>query len=403
MGWAFERSQLRETYTGSDNLSAGTGRQQTMNHMLENPWYDVDLSYEENYARGPFGRFAQDHELNNHADSASAISHESLPVAQQSSLLGFCLNKPFGIPAGPLLNSHFTDAAFRHGFDMCTYKTVRSRAWACNPFPNVLAVHPSSSDGYINAGSEATNQGLLADTHYEQPLSISNSFGVPSQDPDVWQPDMQLAISHAGPGQLLVASFQGSRSEDMTTEEYVRDHVTAARLVMETGAQLVEMNTSCPNEGPGSLLCDNPELVGKICEQVKEEIGNVALMIKLAYMPDDASLQHMLDVTVRRGTVQAIVAINTISARLIDAFGNQALPGEGRERSGVCGHAILQAGLTMVTRLNAIRQRDECDFAIIGVGGVSNAAHYQQYRDSGADAVQAATAAMWNSKLAKQL
>ena len=60
---------------------------------------------------------------------------------------------------------------------------------------------------------------------------------------------------------------------------------------------------------------------------------------------------------VARGTVQAFSTINTISARLVDANGGQALPGKGRDRSGVCGSAIRGAGLDMVSRLAAIRER----------------------------------------------
>ena len=96
-----------------------------------------------------------------------------------ATFLGQPVNLPFGIPAGPLLNSRFTTAAFHMGFDLATYKTVRSRAWGCNPFPNVLAVHPKSADGSLTPGSAELDEGVLADTNYEQPISISNSFGVP--------------------------------------------------------------------------------------------------------------------------------------------------------------------------------------------------------------------------------
>lgn len=139
------------------------------------------------------------------------------------------------------------------GFDLATYKTVRSRAWGCNPFPNVLAVHPKSADGSLTPGSAELDEGVLADTNYETPISISNSFGVPSQSPDAWQPDMRAAIEVAGPGQVLVPSFQGSRVEGMSEEEYIADHATTARLVKETGAKLMVMNTSCPNEGHNRL------------------------------------------------------------------------------------------------------------------------------------------------------
>ena len=72
----------------------------------------------------------------------------------------------------------------------------------------MLAVHPTSADGSLTPGSAELDEGVLADTNYEQPISISNSFGVPSQSPDVWQPDMRAAIEAVGPGQVLVPSFQ---------------------------------------------------------------------------------------------------------------------------------------------------------------------------------------------------
>ena len=250
------------------------------------PFYDVSRSYEDNYEQGPFGAFAEALKDGNGADAAGTTS-EGASEGALATFLGQPVNLPFGIPAGPLLNSRFTTAAFRMGFDLATYKTVRSRAWGCNPFPNVLAVHPKSADGSLTPGSAELDEGVLADTNYETPISISNSFGVPSQSPDAWQPDMRAAIEAAGPGQVLVPSFQGSRVEGMSEEEYIADHATTARLVKETGAKLMVMNTSCPNEGHNRLLCHNPLLVGRITEAVKQEIGDIPLMVKLAYIPSD--------------------------------------------------------------------------------------------------------------------
>ena len=147
----------------------------------------------------------------------------------------------------------------------------------------------------------------------------------------------------------------------MSGDDYIADHVATARLVCETGADLMEMNTSCPNEGHNRLLCHDPHLVGRITEAVKGEIGDRPLIVKLAYIPpteveggwgpdrrviDDAALELMVRQTAARGTVQAFSTINTISARLVDANGGQALPGKGRDRSGVCGSAIRGAALT---------------------------------------------------------
>ena len=366
------------------------------------PFYDVNRTYEDNYEQGPFGLFAE--ALKGESDAEmGASAGVTEPAEPADSFLGVPVNLAFGIPAGPLLNSRFTTAAFRLGFDLATYKTVRSRAWGCNPFPNVLAVHPKSADGSLTPGSDELDEGVLADTNYELPISISNSFGVPSQDPDRWQPDMFRAIEAAGPGQLLVPSFQGSRVEGMSEADYIADHATTARLVKETGAKVMVMNTSCPNEGHNRLLCHNPQLVGRITEAVKNEIGDTPLMVKLAYFPDDSSLELMIRSTVERGTVQGFSTINTISAKLVDAAGRQALPGAGRDRSGVCGNAIRGAGLDMVRRLAALREKLDLDFVINGVGGVITPDDYRAYKSAGADSVMSATGAMWDAELAREI
>ena len=365
------------------------------------PFYDVNRTYEDNYLQGPFGAFAK--VLQEDRGPSAAQSSAPVQTASGEDFLGFHVNLPFGIPAGPLLNERFTTAAFRMGFDLAVYKTVRSRAWGCNAFPNVLAVHPKNADGSLIPGSAELDEGVLADTRYELPISISNSFGVPSRDPDEWQPDMKKAIEAAGSGQLLVPSFQGSRVDGMDQDDYIADHVTTARLVCETGAGLMEMNTSCPNEGHNRLLCHDPHLVGRITEAVKNEIGDRPLVVKLAYIPNDADLEIMVKETAAHGTVQGFSTINTISAKLIDAHGKQALPGAGRDRSGVCGNAIRGAGLDMVGRLHAIREKLGLDFTIVGVGGVVRPEDYRAYREAGANAVMSATGAMWNANLARDI
>lgn len=365
------------------------------------PFYDVNRTYEDNYLQGPFGAFAK--VLQEDCGPSAAQSSAPVQTASGEDFLGFHVNLPFGIPAGPLLNERFTTAAFRMGFDLAVYKTVRSRAWGCNAFPNVLAVHPKNADGSLIPGSAELDEGVLADTRYELPISISNSFGVPSRDPDECQPDMKKAIEAAGSGQLLVPSFQGSRVDGMDQDDYIADHVTTARLVCETGAGLMEMNTSCPNEGHNRLLCHDPHLVGRITEAVKNEIGDRPLVVKLAYIPNDADLEIMVKETAAHGTVQGFSTINTISAKLVDANGNQALPGVGRDRSGVCGNAIRGAGLDMVGRLHAIREKLGLDFTIVGVGGVVRPEDYRAYREAGANAVMSATGAMWNANLARDI
>lgn len=358
------------------------------------PFYDPLLDYDTNCARGPFGPFAEQ------APPASAATAAVTPAAgtPAESFLGIPVHTAFGIPAGPLVTGAFVSAAFLHGFDLCVYKTVRSGARPANPFPNILAVHP---EGDLTL--ERASRPLIADSEFGDPehLSISNSFGVPSRSPDVWQPDLAAAVRSAGHGQVLIAGFQGTRGEHADEAAYVADHVRTARLAAEAGAQVLELNLSCPNEGAASLLCFDTPLVARIVAAVKEALGDIPLVVKLAYFANDAALADLVAATA--GIVDGYSAINTIPAPLVTAGGDQALPGAGRLVSGVCGDAIRWAGLEMVGRLAAIRERLGVPFTIVGVGGVMSAEHDAQYRAAGADAVMSATGAMWRASLGAEV
>src|SRR6476661_9716083 len=101
--------------------------------IMSRPFYDPNLSYQENYDMGPFGPMLG-------TPSTQEQEALDLPSSQWIDLGGLRLRRGIGIPAGPLLNSRFTDAAFRWGYDLCHYKTVRSRTWPAHPAPNVLHV-----------------------------------------------------------------------------------------------------------------------------------------------------------------------------------------------------------------------------------------------------------------------
>jgi dihydroorotate dehydrogenase (NAD+) catalytic subunit len=348
--------------------------------MSSAPFYDPAKSYLDNFEHGPFGLFAD----------TRPTSQTSEPKHQ---FLGYPVFAPFGIPAGPLINGKFVKAALDKGFDIPVYKTVRTHRYECHPWPNVLAV---KVDGDLETGRT-----LIADHDYSEPLSITNSFGVPSFDPEFWQPDMADAVAHAGPGQVVVGSFQGTLPENGSVDSYIEDFVLGARLVKETGVKIIEVNLSCPNEGTANLLCFDIQRSRQVVEAIKSEIGSVPLVIKMAYYKDVDRLKMFLGEV--GGIVDGISAINTISAEIRDAEGNQALPGAGRLLSGVCGSAVKWAGVAMASRLARLREELGQRFAVVGVGGVGSAAAFDEYRRAGADVVMSATSAMWNPLLAEEI
>lgn len=351
--------------------------------MLHTPFYDPKKSYGENFKHGPFGFFADGKVLENKGEP-------------KFDFLGFKVNSPFGIPAGPLINGNFVRAALDHGFDIVTYKTVRTEKYPCHPWPNVLRV---KVEGDLTMGKAKGR--LVADNDYNEPLSITNSFGVPSFAPEFWQKDIREVLKNIRPGQILIGAFQGTKREGQGADGYINDFRLGARLLKETGVKIIEVNLSCPNEGTNNLLCYDTARSLKVAQVIKEEIGSIPLIAKIGYFKDEAILR---DFARQIGQVaEAISAINTIAAEIVDEEGRQALPGEGRLSSGVCGHAIKWAGLDMVRRLKKIREELRSKYAIIGVGGVANSEDFFEYRSAGADIVLSATGAMWNPHLAMEI
>ncbi len=347
------------------------------------PFYDPSLSYQDNYDHGPFGAFAD----------GQVFVQDGDP---QYDFFGHKVYLPFGIPAGPVLNSKYCKAAFDKGFDLVVYKTVRSVSFPCHPYPNVLPI-----DIQGNITLELAEKGVTTKQLYEAPLSITNSFGVPSKPTEVWQNDVKKAISFARRGQVLILSFMGTVRPNQTQEELVADFVLAAQKSVETGAKILEVNLSCPNIGNEGLICYLPTVREKVLQAIRGVIGDLPLIVKVGYYKDQQDLEKTAEVVNKYAN--GISAINTIQAAVYDQDGNQALPGPNRLRSGVCGAGIKWAGLEMVQRLNKIRKEKGYKYKIIGVGGVMNPQDYFDFISVGADAVMSATGAMWNPFLAQEI
>ncbi|MBI2036237.1 hypothetical protein HYT17_01230 [Candidatus Microgenomates bacterium] len=355
---------------------------------MRTPFYNPLLAYEENFDNGPFGEFAD----------GKVFSNTGEP---KHKFLGYKVYSPFGIAAGPLLNSKFVKAAFDKGFDVVCYKTQRSTFFPCNPFPNVLFVEVDGDLTVKKAeesliGSQKTKKNL-------DRLTITNSFGNPSRGPKFWQSDMKKAVKMAKKGQLLIASVVGTIKTGESEKDYYEDFAKTAQLAKKSGAKVVEVNLSCPNVTTEGVVCYTPGAVLEICRLTREKIGQTPLLAKIGYfLPKQQLLLEKIIKSILP-FVSGISAINTLAAPVVDKQGNQALPGENRLKSGICGAAIKWAGMDMVRRLVALRKKLKADFAIIGVGGVMFPNDFLDYRKAGADLVMSATAAMWNPNLAVEI
>src|SRR5579884_3140532 len=301
--------------------------------------FDPAKTFDDNFDNGPF----KDPQLKPYINKGEP----------QYSFLGQPLYSPFGIAAGSLPTSKHVAYAFEVGFDVVCYKTQRSVEFQVNQFPNVVYLEVEGDLTLEKAAQPLV--GSLSSSKPLDQLTITNSFGNPSRGPSFWVDDMKKAVKAQGKGQLLIASIVGTIQPGLNEEDYFNDFAKAAELAKTTGVKAIELNLSCPNVAKEGVLCYTPSAVKAICAKAKAKVGDTPLIAKIGYYTREQ--QSILETIVDQTShyISAFSAINTIQAAVVDSTGQQLLPGEGRLKSGVCGHGIKWAGLDMVKRLNALR------------------------------------------------
>jgi len=333
--------------------------------------YQWDKSYEQNYRHVPI----------------MARSLEVPPCPGDWSFCGRKVASPLGIAAGPLLNGDWILYYAALGFDVLTYKTVRSKARACYELPNLQPV----------AVDQVTRAGSVLSAAAKMQGSWAVSFGMPSQPPEVWRKDVERTRQQLPAGKLLSVSVVATAEADWSIDQVADDYALCARWAVQSGADAVECNFSCPNvQSCDGQLYQQPALAGLVAQRVRESIGRqIPLLVKVGYLEDAACIAELC-----RGLaphVDALVMTNCIPARVKDAAGESLFGGESR---GIGGSAIRTASVLQVRRFAEAIESQGLPLTLIGVGVIATADHVRQYLAAGAESVQLATAAMLDPTVA---
>ncbi|MEZ5315133.1 MAG: hypothetical protein R3E91_02845 [Chlamydiales bacterium] len=345
------------------------------------PIYDIKKSYLENFKQGPFFK--------------GKIPERIFPPEEKwINFLGFSIASPLGVPAGPLLNSSWVIFAATMGFDIVTYKTIRSQPHPAHPLPNMI---------YIDT------QGVLTykrchDSIYQSPtppltmhsLATTNSFGIPSQDRGFLVEDIACANAGLCSGQVMIVSVVGTPRDQ---RDFFEDFVTAASIAIRGGAKIIEADLSCPNvlTCEGSLFM-NPQAVLDISQRIKQVIQSVPLVIKVGLIEDKEVIRSVM-CAAAQGGASAICGINTVSMQIITKDQRPAL-GQGRLRAGVCGDPIRPLALDFIEKAVAVNEEEQLGMTIMGTGGVTLPDHFDEFFNRGADVAMSAVGMMWDPYLA---
>lgn len=329
----------------------------------ELPRYDISQSYQWNYDHAP-----------------APVDVEVPEIPGEWTFCGLPVDSPLGMPAGPLLNGAWVLYYASLGFDVLTYKTVRSSQRDCYPLPNLQPVVTGPLQG---------NETSLP-TAPEMQGSWAVSFGMPSMSPNKWRADVQQTRNALPAGKLLSVSVVGTVQPDWSIDDLADDYAQCARWAVESGADCIETNFSCPNVSTcDGQLFQQHESAAIVAARVREAIGKTPFIIKAGHVTDAATVSSLLDAVGPH--VNALAMTNSVAATVRDENGELMFDGASR---GICGDATRLASVKQ-TRLFADEiTRRGLPIEIIGVGGVSSAADVTEYLDAGAHAVHVATAAM---------
>ncbi|MDZ4686896.1 MAG: hypothetical protein SH850_17620 [Planctomycetaceae bacterium] len=299
---------------------------------------------------------------------------------------GLPVPSPLGMPAGPLLNGRWILHYAALGFDVLTYKTVRSTARECYPLPNL---QPVQTGPLIGPTCDLSCADAMSG-------NWAVSFGMPSMSPDVWRADVAWTRERLPPEKLLCVSVVATAQPDWSAADLAADFAKCARWAVDAGADAVEANFSCPNVSTSDgQLYQHPDAAAAVARTVREAIGATPFVIKIGHLAEERQIDDF--VAAVGPLVDAFSMTNCLSATVRQPDGQPLFDGQPR---GIAGDAIREASIQQVRRFADAIQRRGLPTKIIGVGGIFTAAHVAEYLRAGAESVQLATAAMLDPRVA---
>lgn len=303
-------------------------------------------------------------------------------------LFGYPIASPIGISACAITTSNGIAWASRSGYDILTYKTVRSSPYSGHPLPHLA--HLEIVDGKMIA--------LPSDVPLEEEeITIANSIGIACLDLSWVLQDIAKARRSLLPGQVLIVSIMGSASEDRTLEE---DFAILARAAVVAGAQIVEANLSCPNLHSPFFIYKDPVAVSSIATAISKSVPNIPVILKVGVFDSFDQMKEVFQAATA-SHAKGICGINSIGTNIYDREGGPAF-GPGREKAGVSGSYLRPFALEFIRQARQIIDEEGLDLALLATGGITKPEHFILFLEAGADIALSATGAMWNPDLARQ-
>ncbi len=197
--------------------------------------------------------------------------------------------------------------------------------------------------------------------------------------------EMIKRLKNEYPTKVIIASIMGRDEEEWA---YLTKEVTKA------GADLVELNFSCPNmkyKETGSDVGQNPDLVEKYTKIVKENT-NIPVLAKMTPNITDMRVPAM---AAKRGGADGISAINTIKSITgvdIDSLVPEPQVNGKSSLGGYSGRAVKPIALRYIAEM--VNSEELKDMYYSGMGGIYTWKDSVEFMLLGCSTIQITTAIM---------
>ena len=278
--------------------------------------------------------------------------------------MGVKFENPFCLSSSPVGNCYdMCSKAYEAGWGGVVFKTIGPKHYLIDEVSPRFDALTKEATGFVGF----KNMEQIAEHSLEENLS-----------------DLRK-LKKNYPNKVLIASIMGSNEEDF---------FELAKLVTEAGADMIELNFSCPqmtSHAMGSDVGSNPELCEKYCKAVRRATS-LPFMAKMTPNITDMCEPAYASIL---GGANGISAINTIKSIInVDLDHHVGLPIiDGKSSiSGYSGKAVKPVALRFIQQMRTDPRLK--DVEISGIGGVETWEDAAEFILLGAKNIQVTTAIM---------
>lgn len=278
--------------------------------------------------------------------------------------MGVKFENPFCLSSSPVGNCYdMCSKAYEAGWGGVVFKTIGPKHYLIDEVSPRFDALTKEATGFVGF----KNMEQIAEHSLEENLS-----------------DLRK-LKKNYPNKVLIASIMGSNEEDF---------FELAKLVTEAGADMIELNFSCPqmtSHAMGSDVGSNPELCEKYCKAVRRATS-LPFMAKMTPNITDMCEPAYASIL---GGANGISAINTIKSIInVDLDHHVGLPIiDGKSSiSGYSGKAVKPVALRFIQQMRSDPRLK--DVEISGIGGVETWEDAAEFILLGAKNIQVTTAIM---------